>query len=146
MVDLDRTCGLLSYYKNKDTPDLLGERTKFRYLVCKMVKAVVTQGKWFGFVTLVDKSQVDIMTVENNDGNRLGRMIYEELDTEEGYRVSLYRYLLHDYLCYLEVPTVVKQRDSKGVKDSYSKSLITSNVGVIANWLGISYAEAKMMY
>lgn len=146
MVDIIRS-GIIGYNKGIDVPDLLGEHTKFRSLVSKIVDNVVKQGKWFGFATRVDNSQIDIFSIENDTGKKLGSILYDILPVgDQGYRTSLYRYLLHDYLCYLEVPTVIKQKDSTGVRDSYNKSLVTANIGVVAEWLGISYAEAKMFY
>lgn len=146
MTDLIRE-GLTGYVKGKEVPDLLGEHTKFRVLTSKIIKNIVLSGKWFSFCTRADDSQIDVLSIENDDGIKLGRILYDELESEVGYRTTLYRYLLHDYLCYLEVPTVIKRRDSSyGVQESYNKSLVTANIGVIAEWLGISYAEAFMFY
>lgn len=137
---------IIDYVKGKESSDLLGELTNFRGVVSNLVEGVVKQGKWFGFCTRVDKSQVDMFSLENKNGIKLGKMIHELIDSEMGYRTTLYRYLLHDYLCYCEVPTVVRQKDYAGFKDSYNKSLVTSNLNVVANWLGVSYEEARMKY
>jgi hypothetical protein len=139
--------GILAYDENSnDAYDLFGERTKFRKLSSAMVHKIVSSGKWFGFCTRIDKRQVDIFSIVNANGDKLGTLVEKVVDNEEGYRSSLYRYLLQDYLCYCEIPTVVKSKDYNGYKDSYNKSLVTSNIGVIAEWLGISYDEAKFQY
>jgi len=132
----------------KDLSDIYGEKTYFRDLVSKIVQNTVAEGKWFGFGARVNTSQTDILALKNNKGISFGSMILNELDMndKDRYRVSLYRYLLSDYLCYCEIPTVTKQRDYSGFKDSYSKSLITCNISVIAEWLETSYADAKMNY
>ena len=133
-------------YSSSDKSDIFGEKTYFRDLVTKLVKGIVDKGNWFSFCKKAHESQEDIMSVLNNKGKSLGAMTLEAIGYEDNYRVNLYRYLLNDYLCYCEIPSVVKQKDSVGFRDSYSKCLITTNISVIANWLGISYAEAKMFY
>ena len=146
-MDLERRKGsIIDFLPGKDLPDLLGERTQFRRLALKIVSKLVTNGEWFSFCTKADKSQFDIFSLENEEGTKLGRLICDEINVEAGYRTTLYRYLLHDYLCYCEIPTVLKQRDNTGYRDSFTKCFVTTNVGVIAKWLGISYAEAKLFY
>lgn len=125
--------------------DLLGERTPFRVIVNGLVKKVVSEGKWFGFCTRVDDSQVNIFDLEGNK-EKLGHMLYEEVCCDDGYRTSLYRYLLQDYLCYYEAPSVIKQKNYSGFKDSYNKYLITSNINVVAEWMGISLKDAIQKY
>lgn len=125
--------------------DLLGEKTPFRVIVNGLVKKVVSEGKWFGFCTRVDDSQVNIFDLEG-DKEKLGHMLYEEVCCDDGYRTSLYRYLLQDYLCYYEAPTVIKQKNYSGFKDSYNKYLITSNINVVAEWMGISLKDAIQKY
>jgi hypothetical protein len=125
--------------------DLLGEQTPFRVIVNGLVKKVVSKGKWFGFCTRVDDSQVNIFDLEG-DKEKLGHMLYEEVCCDDGYRTSLYRYLLQDYLCYYEAPTVIKQKNYSGFKDSYNKYLITSNIYVVAEWMGISLKDAIQKY
>lgn len=137
---------IIDYVKGVSSSDLLGENSYFRGIVTNIVEAVVSKGNWFGFCTRVDNSQVDIFSMENKDGIKLGSLIVDEIGQEDGYRTSLYRYLLHEYLCYCESPTVVKRKDYSGYKDSYNKSLVTSNISVIAEWLGIPYDEAKLKY
>lgn len=137
---------IIDYVKDGQMNDIYGENTNFRDLVSKIVPNIVSSGNWFGFSTRVDKSQVDIFSLKNNKGISFGSMIMNELGVVDRYKTTLYRYLLNDYLCYCEIPTVTKQRDSVGFKDSYSKCLVTCNTSVIANWLDIPYAEAKMFY
>lgn len=125
--------------------DLLGEHTPFRSIVEQLVVNIVKSGKWFGFCTRVDDSQVNIFDLVGNK-EKLGSMLYKEVMCDDGYRTSLYRYLLQDYLCYYESPTVIKQKNYSGFKDSYNKYLITSNICVVAEWLGISVEEAVQKY
>lgn len=141
--------GLLDWFNGSDLKsDLLGEVTNFRAVVCQLVDHFVAEGKWFGFATRVNPIQQDIFAVENDSGVTIGNLIKEvvEEDFGEGHRTSLYRYLLHDYLCYYEEPSVMKSADYSGFKDSYKKSLVTSNIKVVAEWLGISEAEANATF
>ena len=138
--------GIVDYVGNVESYDLFGEKTNFRAITTKLVEDLVKQGKWFGFCTRVDDSQVDIFSLENKSGIKMGRMVHDLLCSECGYRTTLYRYLLHDFLCYCEVPTVRKSDGYSGFKDSYNKSLVTCNLNVIAEWLGISYEEARLQY
>ena len=126
--------------------DMLGEYTPFRKIVSKVIPSIVTSGKWFGFCKRIDDAQVDIFSLENDQGEKMGRLIYNIIDSEDSYRTTLYRYLLHDYLCYCEIPTVIRQKDVQGVRDSYDKSLVTSNINVVAHWLDISVSDAKALY
>lgn len=131
-----------------ETCDLLGEQTNFRVIVGDIAESLANRGEWFGFVTRVSKEQNDIFAIDNMDGDSLGSLVKAVVceDFGEGHRTSLYRYLLHDYLCYYEEPSVVKSSDTQGFKDSYKKCLVTSNIGVVAEWMGISLEEAKLTY
>ena len=141
-----RKSSIIDYYKGEESYDLLGEKTNFRAISTQMVEMIADSCKWFGFATRVSDEQIDVFSLENNKGVKLGHILEEELGNYDGYRNTLYRYLLHDYLCYCEIPTVVRQRDYSGFKDSYNKSLVTSNIHVIAEWLGVSVEEAEMKY
>ena len=144
MLELNRV-GILSYIKDNETHDLLGEKTNFRLLSSGLVNRVASSNKWFGFATRVSDELIDIFSLENKNGEKLGHILEEALGDYDGYRNTLYRYLLHDYLCYCEIPTVIRQRDYSGFKDSYNKSLVTANINVVAEWLGISVDEALVL-
>ena len=131
---------------DNDECDLLGEKTYFRQLSKGIITNIVSNGKWFSFCTRINDSQVDVFSIKNNRGIKLGALVNKELNSESGYRTSLFRYLLFDYLCYCEIPTVIRKKDYSGFKDSYTKCLVTANIGVIANWLGLSYDKANMLY
>lgn len=138
--------GIEKHYSNTDTCDLLGEKTNFRLLVSEVVKKVVSNGKWFSFCTKIDPSQVDVMQYTNDKGVKLGRFLHD-LYPETSYRSAIYKYMIRDYLCYYEAPTVVKDREAGyGFRNSYNKYLITSNIEVISKWLEITTEDAKMLY
>lgn len=126
--------------------DILGEKTAFRELSSQLTRNIVEDGDWFSFCTKIDPSQKDIMSITNVKGVKIGAFIHD-LYPETSYRSAIYKYLIRDYLCYYEAPTVVKDRDKGyGFKSSYTKNLITSNIKVIAKWLEISEEDAKMLY
>lgn len=128
------------------TCDLLGEQTAFRYLVSQVVKNVVKEGNWFSFCTKIDDSQFDIMSYKNVNGVKIGAFLHD-LYPETSYRSAIYKYMLRDYLCYYEAPTVIKDRENGyGFRNSYTKNLVTSNIEVIARWLEISTEDAKILY
>lgn len=128
------------------TCDLLGERTAFRELVSQVVSKVVDYGKWFAFCTKIDDSQYDIMSYKSSKGVKIGRFIHD-LYPETSYRGAIYKYMIRDYLCYYEAPTVIKDRENGyGFRNSYNKFLITANINVIAKWLEITTEDAKMLY
>lgn len=126
-------------------PDVFGVKSAFRCLVNKAVEQVVSQGKWFTFCKKISEEQVDLAAQKNNAGKTLGQFMAEEYDNSV-YRIGVYKYLLRDFLCYYEAPTVVHLRDQAGMKESYNKNLITSNLYVVAEWLGISIEEAESQY
>ena len=124
--------------------DSYGEQTPFRAVVRGMVKQVVESGKWFSFGNVIDKKQVNIITIPNNKGIKIGDMLPEELFSMNAYRTKLYKYMLLDYMCYCEIPT--ERRVDGMFKASFNKMIITSNMSVVANWLGISLEEAEAQY
>lgn len=129
--------------------DSLGARSAFREAVNSLVKAVVGDDKWFGFCTRVSKNQVDLMSLVLNVGEgypeKLSAQATSEY-TECTYRTAVYKYLLRDFLCYYEAPTVYRNAAAGGYNDSYNKCLVTSNLYVVAEWLGIPYEEAQRLY
>lgn len=125
--------------------DIFGAKTVFRSLTEAIVKNVVKEGKWFSFCTRISDKQYDIMSHRNNAGEKMGHFA-ARLYPETVYRSAVYKYLIRDYLCYYEAPTVVKDTGGYGFKDSYNKNLVTSNLYVVANWLGITIDEADAQY
>lgn len=138
----------------KEGYDVYGNFTLFRLIAGKLVKECVNNDKWFGFARLVSDKQVDLMLRTINDGDfgltiedgatRLGEAPKEAFD-ESPYRIAVFKYLLHEFLCYYEEPTV-RRNSELGAVNSYNKALVTSNLGVVAAWLGISYEEAEQQY
>lgn len=126
--------------------DEYGVQDPFRRLITGMVKKVVTENKWFTFCKKVDDRQVDIMSIENNKGIKLGRLIGSKYYSESSYRTGIYKHFLRDYLCLYEVPAVKKSFDTDSFKNGFDKSLVTSNIAVIAAWLGIPMEEAAEKY
>lgn len=138
----------MSAYTNAENAvsyDILGEKIKFRSLTNNMVQKVVSDGKWFSFCTKIDDSQVNIMKIKNDKGFSVGSFISEYYENS-GYRTSIYKYLLRNFLCYYEAPIVYKDRYTQNFKNSFSKYLITSNIHVVAAWLCISEEKAQMLY
>lgn len=128
----------------KEKCDLLGEFTPFRNIVDKFVSNIVESGSWFSF-SKTDNGQVNILSINNNSGDTLGHMISENYELT-AYREACMKYLLHDYLCYYEAPIVKKGETPTGTKNSFNKYLVTSNIGVIAEWLDCSYEDAEQLY
>lgn len=129
-----------------DTYDLYGAKSPFRQITSKLVGNIVNTGNWFSFCAKIHESQVDIMSIENKDKLSMGHIIYELcIYQESSYRTSIYKYLMQNYLCYYECPTVIRGGDF-GIKNSYEKLLVTSNLHVIASWLGITVEDAKSLY
>lgn len=138
----------------KEGYDIYGNFTLFRVIAGKLVKECVNNDKWFGFARLVSENQVDLMKRTIEDGD-FGLSIEscettlaeapKEAFNESAYRISVFKYMLHEFLCYFEEPAV-RRNSELGVVNSYNKALVTSNLGVVAAWLGISYEEAKRQY
>lgn len=138
--------GISAYVSGENPSDFMGGRTFFRQICTGLVTKTVQEGKWFSFCTRIDDSQVDIMRVKNEKGIPFSSFLKEYYENS-GYRTSIYKYLLHEFLCYYEVPTQVHDSSSSyGFKSSYEKFLATSSISVIASWLGISVEEAQSTY
>lgn len=125
--------------------DLLGAKTNFRVIVNKIVTNAVKGGSWFSFCTRVSDAQTDVMKFKNESGVTLGSMVASSYP-DTVYRSAVYKYLLLDYLCYVELPSVKRDMEGSGYKNSFDKFLATSNVEVVANWMGISPEEADQTY
>ena len=123
--------------------DLFGAKNVFRKVISKCVQNIVNEGKWFSCCTRADDRQVDVMKVKNSSGDTLGSMLRKSYP-DMTYRSAVYRYMITKYMCYYEVPTVA--RDEWGAKNSFNKMLITSNIGVISEWLNIPYSVAFDKY
>lgn len=131
--------------------DALGMNSIFRVMVNKLVTACVEKNKWFGFCTRVNKDQVDLMAlpVSVPEGANLPDKLSAQATQEYSectYRTAVYKYLLRDFMCYYEAPTVYKNNSTGGYNDSYNKCLVTANLHVVAEWLGITYENARMLY
>lgn len=136
---IDRIVGSTDY-------DEYGFNTMFRAITTEAVRKAVNDGKWFSFCTKINDSQIDIMSVMNNSGVKIGHFV-KDFYPYTIYRSALYKYLLRDYMCYYEVPTVTKDTQSGyGYKSTYDKYIVTSCIEVVAMWLGISLEDACMTY
>ena len=125
--------------------DMFGEVTIFRQVCSAYVEKSVKGGKWFGFGKLASEEQLDVLSVQDNRNTKLGSMVSGYFP-ESAYRTAIYKYLLHDYMCYYEQPVVKKVNDLNGFGNSYNKYIITSNIGVAAEWLGIDVESAEKQY
>lgn len=125
--------------------DSLGALTVFRTLTEGVIRKVVSEGKWFSFCHKISKEQYDVMSQKNASGKKLGTFA-AELYPETVYRSAVYKYLIRDYLCYYEAPTVVKDVAGVGFKDSYNKCLVTACPWVIASWLGWSVGDVEASF
>lgn len=134
---------------NKDKPyDFMGNNIAFRAIVEGLVVDVVSrQEKWFSFGKPMVDTQVNILNIKNEKGKTLKSFILDVMPNETSSVVScMFKYLLKNFLCYIESPTVVKDYNTYGYRSSFNKFLVTSNLGVVAEWLGITLEEATATY
>lgn len=125
--------------------DVLGVVNGFRTLSELYVKQLVSQGKWFTICHKINDSQEDIMKIENGEGVTLGNVI-NEVFQEGTYRTSIYKYLLMNFLCYIEIPTVSFRSDTGGRRNTFDKILATANIDVASEWLGVPMNELPDKY
>lgn len=126
--------------------DEYGVLDPFRKLITRAVKSVIKTGKWFAFCKKIDDCQVDLMSIENDKGQSMGSLIANKYYSESQYRVGVYKHFMRSYMCFYEIPATKKVYDSNAYKSTYEKEIITSNVAVIAEWLGTSMADAVDKY
>ena len=130
-----------------DHSDVWGAKDIFRKVITLLVKKTVEDGKWFSFCTRVDERQVDLAAVVNDNGVKLGTLIGESLyENTNSYRSAIYKYFIRNYMCYYEVPTVKKAYGSEMYKGTFEKAIITSNLKVVADFMGITVDEAAQAY
>lgn len=125
--------------------DLLGVENGFRKLCDLYIKQLVDEGKWFTICHKIHSKQEDIMQVQNAEGVKLGSYI-NDIFEEGSYRTSIYKYLLMNFLCYIEVPSTSFKTDTGGFKNTFNKLLVTSSVEVIAKWLNIPVEKVPSKY
>lgn len=135
----------ISSHMSNEKYDLFGENTYFRNICKAFVEKTVNNGSWFSFCTKADEEQVDIMSIVNDKGDKLGSLVSSVYEFCS-YRTAVYKYLLRDFMCYYECPIVKRDDNITGVKNSFNKYLITSNINVVAMWLGISVEDAEAQY
>jgi hypothetical protein len=112
--------------------DELGTLNGFRELMELYIKQEVQNGNWFTVCHQVDDSQIDLMKLQGDDGVKLGSVLADTYK-ESMYRVAIYKYLLRNFLCYVEVPKI---RQKEGIAiNSFDKVLATSNIDVVRGWL-----------
>ena len=128
-----------------ESTDIFGNLSGVRKVITNAVKGTVSNGNWFAFCKKMSDSQVDIMSIKNSDGVSFGTFLANEY-SESMYRIGVYKYLMVEFLCYYEAPTVIRMRDTNAAKSSYNKAIVTSNISVIAEWLGVSIDEARAKY
>lgn len=129
--------------------DELGMVSLFRVFTNRLVEICVNKNKWFGFCTRVSKDQVDLMAMTIDAGRDFPSKLSAQATIEYPectYRAAVYKYLLREFMCYYEAPTVYRNNVTGGFNDSYNKFIATANLYVVAAWLGISYEEARMSY
>lgn len=125
--------------------DSLGVQNGFRKLSELYISKLVDEGKWFTVCHKIGDKQVDIMKIKGNDDYTLGQAISNTFE-EGGYRTSIYKYLMMNYLCYLEVPVVSFKTDTGTYRNTFDKMLVTSNVEVVADWLGVTVDDLLPKY
>lgn len=137
----------ISNYEWDDYPvDELGIQDPYRELITKAVYKLVKGGKWFAFCTKAHNDQVDIMSITDSNGVKMGKLIGEVHYPDTEYRSAVYKYFMREYMCYYEVPIMKKSSKTDSARAGYDKSIITANVAVIAAWLNIPLKEAYDMY
>ena len=138
-MQVDKFLGDLGKY------DPLGVLNGFRKLSELYIKQLVDSGKWFTVCHKIDGNQEDIMAIRNNEDVKLGSMI-GDIFQEGSYRSNIYRYLLANFLCYIEVPAISFRSDTGGKKQTFNKILATANTHVIASWLGVDVEDLDSKY
>lgn len=134
-----------SFLEDIGNCDELGVLNGFRTICEAVVKQVVSEGKWFTVCHKVDKEQVDIMSIENDSGKKLGAFLHDVFDVC-CYRTAVYKYLVMNYLCYVEVPGKSFKTDTGSFKQTFTKMLITANETVMAKWLGVELEDLNDKY
>lgn len=135
----------LNFLGDSGKHDLLGVENGFRKLSELYISQLVEEGKWFTICNKIDSKQEDLMQIQNAEGVKLGSYIKGVFE-EGGYRTSIFKYLLMNFLCYIEVPSSSFKTDLGRFKSTFNKMLVTSNVEVIAQWLGVSVEEVPDKY
>ena len=135
----------LNFLGDNGKNDILGIKNGFRKLTELYIKNLVENEKWFTICHKIDPKQEDIMQITNSEGVKLGSTI-QAIFEEGTYRTSIYKYLLMNFLCYIEVPATSFKTDTGGFKQSFNKILATANVDVMAHWLGIPVEQVPVKY
>lgn len=128
------------------TKDFYGNKDKVRLTLELLATKVLEKNKWFSVCTGVDKNQVDLMSIGKEQGKKtLGRVL-ADLRPDEQYRVAVYKYLLKNYLCYVESPLITYKTKEGKELNTYEKFLATANLDVMREWLDCTQEEVDKKY
>lgn len=125
--------------------DELGVLNGFRKLCEIYIQNLIQEGKWFTVCHKISSKQVDLMAITNSYDVKLGRMISDVFE-EGSYRTSIYKYMLMNFLCYIEVPKKSYRSDTNDYQNTFEKILATANTGVMAKWLGVLEDDLPQKY
>lgn len=125
--------------------DILGNICPLRIVIGNIAKSAVLDGKWFSICKGISDKQYDIMKYMGTEGNTLGSIVREQFP-ETSYRSAIYKTMLRDYLCYVEVPIIHRNVGGTEPKNAFNKFLATSNIYVVAEWLRITQEEVFEKY
>lgn len=126
----------------------LGADNVFSRACTQVVKNAANAGVAFG-IHRVYPGGLDLAKIEGGSGKTVGNSIMEVLnsgdnDLEDNYAIAIYRYLLHGFACYVEVPKT-RYKEGQQVQD-FDKFIATSNVEIIANWMEIPLEDAQAKF
>lgn len=120
--------------------DLLGNKTPFRSICEAVIGKCLEAGKWFSVCKKIDDKQFDIMSLTApKSEKKLGSVIAETFP-DMNYRSAIYKYLLCDYLCYVEIPKWGRNGAT------FDKYLCTSNLNIASMWVGEDVSEKYSDY
>lgn len=104
-------------------------------LIFVSLPTLVKQGVSFGFHTK-EEGVFDFCQGELADGVTLGELISSQYP-EDLYGIGINRWLINNYSCYVEVPTM---RMRNGVRmQAYDKHIATSNIDLVVEWMDDEY-------
>lgn len=121
--------------------DSLGSINNVRILCEQVIEKCIKENRWFSFCTKLDENQFDIMSlmVDEESGKKVGNIIADAYPNMN-YRSAIFKYLINNYLCYVEIPKWGRNGPT------FDKFLVTNNLYTASDWCGIDVDELSEKY
>lgn len=132
--------------EDKVTADIYGNNNQIRKQTTKLAERLIREkNKYPMMVRRHSDKQVNVLSIRKKGSVKT--LMDDIIDNGQGYPAMQegFRYLIRNYLCYVEVP-YTRYDKAKNKIESYQKKLVTANPEIIALWMNEDLDEVNKKY